>query len=98
MESYYGDIMLLKELIELTGINFALPKTSEEIEIADEFSENYSITTSTKDISIKCVVDGVTRVVNFNFENDTISEVFASKVCHGGIVYSIDGSILKIIN
>lgn len=98
MGNYYGDNMLLKELIELTGINLALSKNAEQIEIADDFLENYSVTASAKDINIKTVVDDVTRVVNFNFEKDTISEVFASKVCHGGIIYSSEGVVLKIIN
>ena len=87
--------MLLKDLMELTNIQISLLDTAQNIEIADDFSNNPTVSITDIEITIKCIVDDVTRVINFNFDKNTITELFAA---HGGIVRSIEGHTLKIIN
>ena len=84
--------------MELTNIQISLLDTAQNIEIADDFSNNPTVSITDIEITIKCIVDDVTRVINFNFDKNTITELFASDVAHGGIVRSIEGHTLKIIN
>lgn len=98
MESYYGDIMLLKELMESTKVNLSLSDKALNIEIHDDFRNNPILSINETEITITCSVDDVTRVVNFNFDKNTITEIFTSPAGVGGTVYSINGNLIKILN
>lgn len=98
MESYYGDIMLLKELMDLTNVNLSLSENAQNIEIHDDFRNNSTLIINETEITITCSVDDVTRAVNFNFDKNTITEIFTSPVGVGGVVYSMNGNIIKILN
>lgn len=98
MESYYGDIMLLKELMESTNVNLSLSDKALNIEIHDDFRNNPILSINETEITITCSVDDVTRVVNFNFDKDTITEIFTSPIGVGGEVYTMNGLLIKIIN
>lgn len=98
MENFYGDEMLLKELISLTEINVGLIRDAENIEISDDFSNNPIVENEGKEINIYCTNEDVVRVVNINLEKNTITEMFKSPLGIGGTVYSINGELLKIIN
>lgn len=98
MGSYYGDNMLLKELLQLTNIKLALSDGAKEIEIADAFSQNPIVTTADSEVTIICTDEDILRAVNLNFKKNTISEIFSSTLGHGGVVYSNDGLMIKIIN
>ena len=98
MGSYYGDIMLLKELMEATNVSLSLSENAYNIEIHDDFRNNPTLSINETEITITCSVVDVTRVVNFNFDKNTITEIFTSPVGVGGAVYSINGNIIKILN
>ncbi len=98
MESYYGDNMLLKELMEITNVNLSLSDTAQNIEIHDDFRNNPILSINETEITITCSVDDVTRVVNFNFDKNTITEIFTSPAGVGGEVYTMNGLLIKIIN
>ena len=98
MGSYYGDIMLLKDLMEETNINLSLSDIAQNIEVHDDFLNNSTVSINEIEININCNVDDVSRVINFNFERNTITELFVSDMFHGGVVYSMDGGTIKIIN
>lgn len=98
MGSYYGDIMLLKDLMEETNINLSLSDTAQDIEVHDDFSNNPIVSINEIEININCNVEDVSRVINFNFEKNTITELFVSDMFHGGVVYSMNGETIKIIN
>lgn len=98
MGNYYGDEMLLKELISLTQITVGLIRDAENIEISDDFSNNPLVETEGKEINIYCTNEDIVRVININLEKNTITEMFKSPLGIGGTVYSIDGELIKIIN
>jgi len=98
MESYYGDIMLLKELIELTNVSISLSDTAQNIEIHDDFRFNPTVQITDIEITIECSVDDVIRAINFNFDKNTITEIFTSELGIGGGVYSINGQLIKLLN
>ena len=98
MESYYGDIMLLKELMELTNVSISLSDTAQNIEIHDDFRFNPTVHITDIEITIECSVDDVIRAINFNFDKNTITEIFTSELGIGGEVYSINGQLIKLLN
>lgn len=99
MESYYGDIfMFLKELMELTNINLSLSAEAQNIEVHDDFRNNPVLSINETEITITCSHDDVIRAINFNFDKNTIAEVFNSPAGIGGGVYTMTGLIVKIIN
>jgi hypothetical protein len=98
MGSYYGDTMLLKELMEATNVNLSLSDEAQNIEIHDDFKNNPSVSINDIEITILCSVDDVNRAINFNFDKNTITEIFTSDLGIGGEVYSMNGLLLKIIN
>ena len=98
MESYYGDIMLLKELMELTNVSISLSDTAQNIEIHDDFRFNPTVQITDIEITIECSVDDVIRAINFNFDKNTITEIFTSELGIGGEVYSINGQLIKLLN
>ena len=98
MGNYYGDTMLLKELMELTNIKLSLSDNAKNIEVHDDFKDNQIVSINETEITIKCTVEDVVRAVNFNFDKNTISEIFSSPLGVGGEVYSMTGNIVKIIN
>lgn len=98
MGSYYGDIMLLKELMESTNVNLSLSDEAQNIEIHDDFRNNPILSINETEITITCSVDDVTRAVNFNFDKNTITEIFTSPVGIGGEVYTMNGLLVQIIN
>ena len=90
--------MLLKELMEVTNVNLSLSEEAQNIEIHDDFQNNPTLGISETEITISCSVDDVTRAVNFNFDKNTITEIFTSSLGIGGEVYSMNGLLVKIIN
>ena len=90
--------MLLNELMEIANINISLSEHAKNIEIDDDFSADFSVSITDTEITITRLSQGIVKTINFNFDKNTISEVFISDLGNGGIVYSIDGNILKIIN
>ena len=98
MGSYYGDTMLLKELMEATNVNLSLSDEAQNIEIHDDFKNNPSVSINDIEITILCSVDDVNRAINFNFDKNTITEIFTSDLGIGGEVYSMNGLLLKNIN
>ena len=98
MESYCGDIMLLKELMDLTNVSISLSETAGNIEVHDDFENNPTVRITDTEITIECSVNDVTRAVNFNFNKNTITEIFTSELGIGGEVYSMNGEIIKLIN
>lgn len=90
--------MLLKELMQLANINISLSEHAQEIEIDDDFSEDYSVSISDTEITITCMPDDIVKVINFNFVKNMITELFISDLGNSGTVYTIDGNILQIIN
>lgn len=91
-------IMLLKELMELANINISLSENAQEIEIDDDFSENYFISITDEEISVTCPTRYVDKTINFNFDKNTITELITSDLGNSGTVYSIKGEIIKVIN
>ena len=98
MGNYYGDIMLLKELMKLNNINLSLSDDALNIEVNDDFKDKSVVSINETEITIKCTIEDVVRAVNFNFDKNTISEIFSSPVGIGGEVYSMNGQLVKIIN
>ena len=98
MESYYGDYMLLKELIENTHVNLKLSDNAENIEVHDDFMNDPVVSINETEITIQCSVEDVIRAVNFNFDKNTITEIFSSNLGNGGEVYSMNGELIKILN
>ena len=84
--------------MELTNINLTLQDTAQNIEIPDAFNINPSVAISDHAITVTCSDDDVTRVIDFNFDKSTITELSVSDLFTGGTVYSMTGEILKIIN
>ena len=84
--------------MEATNVNLSLSEEAQNIEIHDDFQKNPTLGISETELTISCSVDDVIRAVNFNFDKNTITEIFTSPVGIGGEVYSMDGLILKIIN
>lgn len=98
MESYYGDIMLLKDLMDLTNVSISLSENAKNIEVHDDFKNNPTVRITDTEITIECFVNDVVRAVNFNFNKNTITEIFTSELGIGGEVYSMNGLLVKIIN
>ncbi len=98
MGNYYGDIMLLKELMELTNIDLSLSDNALNIGVHEDFMNNPIVSINETEITIKCSSDEVLRAVNFNFDKNTITEIFTSDFGTGGVVYALTGEIIKIIN
>ena len=90
--------MLLKELIELTGIKLSLSKYAEIIEIDDSFKDDLYVESQEEKISIYTNDNDITRLVNFDLTNKTITELFQSTLFVGGTVYSFDGELISMIN
>jgi uncharacterized beta-barrel protein YwiB (DUF1934 family) len=90
--------MLLKELMELTNINLSLSDIAQNIEIHDDFKNNPIVSINETEITIICSGDNITRAVNFNFDKNTITEIFSSPFGTGGEVHSMNGDIIKILN
>ena len=99
MESYCGDsFMLLRELMESVNIDLSLSEIAQNIEVSDDFVNNPVLSINETEITITCIIDDVTRAVNFNFEKNTITEIFTSPLGVGGEVYSMNGTLIKILN
>ena len=90
--------MLLKELMSQYNINLSLSDNAQNIEVNDDFSGNSLVSISDTEINITCTLEDVSRVVNFNFDKNTITELFISDLGIGGRVYSLKGEPIKIIN
>lgn len=84
--------------MQLANINISLSEHAQEIEIDDDFSEDYSVSISDTEITITCMPDDIVKVINFNFVKNMITELFISDLGNSGTVYTIDGNILQIIN
>ena len=91
--------MLLKEIIELLNLSESLfGARARIITVDDSFREDYYIESKQNETSIYCADDDVTRVINFNFDKKTITELSRSDLFIGGIVYSFNGDIISVIN
>jgi hypothetical protein len=91
-------MVVLKEIMDLTKVNISLSDTAQNIEVHDDFKTNPTVKITDTEITIECFVDNVTRAINFNFDKNTISEIFTSEIGIGGEVYSMNGEIIKLIN
>ena len=80
------------------NINLSLSDNAQNIEVNDDFSGNSLVSISDTEINITCTLEDVSRVVNFNFDKNTITELFISDLGIGGRVYSLKGEPIKIIN
>ena len=99
MESYCGDLfMLLSELMESVNVDLSLSEIAQNIEVSDDFVNNPVVSINETEIIITCFIDDVTRAVNFNFDKNTITEIFTSPLGVGGEVYSMKGNLIKILN
>ena len=90
--------MLLSELMEYVNMDLSLSEIAQNIEVSDDFVNNPVLNINETEITITCFSDDVTRAVNFNFNKNTITEIFISPIGVGGEVYSMNGNLIKIIN
>lgn len=90
--------VLLKDLMGLTNVNLALSDNAYNIEVHDDFSNNPVTSINETRITIRCTNEDIVRIVDFNFDKNTITEYFSSDLFTGGTIYSMDGEIISIIN
>ena len=90
--------MFLKELIDNLDLDLELSVNAEDLEIHSDFMNNPIVESKENEINIYCDNENITRLINFNFKKETITEIFKSEFFVGGTVYSFNGEIISVIN
>ena len=87
---------MLKDLLAEHSIN--VDNNNIEIEIPDDFEENSEVDFDKNGFTITCKVDDLTRKVQYDLSERTITVSFESDIYSGAEVYTLDGKIMKVIN
>lgn len=95
--------MLLEELLnELEKTIDVFPLYVSEnvlnLEVADDFKGNSVLDVLDESAKIMCNVDGIKRIITFDFKKSIITDSYKGEFCSGEIIYNWNGELERIIN